>query len=75
MKHAGVKWHVIGRLCAGVELPTTRQIACRASVPLHSVDAHTDKVLCAAWMDTGAAATGGADGRLVVLRVPPLLAQ
>jgi ribosome biogenesis protein YTM1 len=37
----------------------------RTAIPLHTLEGHTDKVLCAAWVGGGSSvATGGADCKL-----------
>ncbi|EFN51158.1 hypothetical protein CHLNCDRAFT_141384 [Chlorella variabilis] len=36
----------------------------RASIPLHTLEAHTDKVLCVAWVGPSTLASGGADCKL-----------
>ncbi|KAL0040515.1 hypothetical protein WJX77_009487 [Trebouxia sp. C0004] len=38
----------------------------RAAVPLHTLEGHTDKVLCAGWCQQRRAATGGADCKLML---------
>lgn len=38
----------------------------RAVVPLHTLEGHTDKVLCAGWCQQKRAATGGADCKLML---------
>ena len=38
----------------------------RWQVPLHDLEPHTDKALCAAWDGTDRIVSGGADGKLRV---------
>jgi len=42
----------------------------RGSVPLHTVNGHSDKVLAALWKDPACALSGGADSKLAALRLP-----
>lgn len=41
----------------------------RTSIPLHTLESHTDKVLSAAWVGADLLATGGADCKLFTAEV------
>lgn len=43
---------------------TTKLWDLRTSIPLHTLEGHTNKVLCAAWAGPALLATGGADCKL-----------
>ena len=41
----------------------------RTAIPLHTLEGHTDKLLCAAWVGDSSVATGGADCKLRTAQV------
>lgn len=65
---SAVAWHPTSEhhIVTASHDKTLRLWDMRTAVPLHTLSTHSDKVLCAAWLDSKRIASGGADNQLIL---------
>lgn len=65
---SAITWHPISQhhLVTASHDMTLRLWDLRSTMALHTIKVHTEKVLCAAWLDNKHLASGGADNQMVV---------